>query len=72
VKEDSTAELRLVKTGQPQGNLIVIEEGVKPGEKVVINGQLGVTPGGKVREASTAPAAPAAPPAAGKAAGGKS
>lgn len=76
VKDDSTAELRLVKTGQPQGNLVVIEEGVKPGEKVVINGQLGVTPGGKVRDASAAPAAapagPASQPAAGKAAGGKS
>jgi len=71
VKEDSTAELRLVKTGQPQGNLVVIEEGVKPGEKVVVNGQLGVTPGGKVRDASVAPPAPAAP-AAGKSAGGKS
>jgi multidrug efflux system membrane fusion protein len=71
VKEDSTAELRLVKTGQPQGDLVVIEEGVKPGEKVVVNGQLGVTPGGKVRDASIAPAAPAAP-AEGKSAGGKS
>jgi multidrug efflux pump subunit AcrA (membrane-fusion protein) len=67
VKDDSTAELRLVKTGQPQGDLVVIEEGVKPGEKVVVNGQLGVTPGGKVRDASAAPAAPAA----GKSAGGK-
>jgi multidrug efflux system membrane fusion protein len=72
VKEDSTAELRLVKTGQPQGNLIVVEQGVKPGEKVVVNGQLGVSPGGKVRDASAAPAAPATPPAAGKATGGKS
>jgi multidrug efflux system membrane fusion protein len=69
VKEDSTAELRLVKTGQQQGNLVVIEEGVKPGEKVVVNGQLGVTPGGKVRDAG---AAPAAPPAAGNGAAGKS
>jgi multidrug efflux system membrane fusion protein len=72
VKEDSTAELRLVKTGQEQGDLVVIEEGVKPGERVVVNGQLGVTPGGKVRDASAAPPAPVAPPAAGKAAGGKS
>jgi len=71
VKDDSTAELRLVKTGQAQGDLVVIQEGVKPGEKVVVNGQLGVTPGGKVRDASAAPAAPAAP-AAGKSAGGKS
>jgi multidrug efflux system membrane fusion protein len=70
VKDDSTAELRLVKTGQAQGDLVVIEEGVKPGEKVVVNGQLGVTPGGKVRDASAAPPAPAAP-AAGKSAGGK-
>jgi multidrug efflux system membrane fusion protein len=71
VKEDSTAELRLVKTGQQQGDLVVIEDGVKPGEKVVVNGQLGVTPGGKVRDASAAPPAPAAPPEAGKASGGK-
>jgi membrane fusion protein, multidrug efflux system len=69
VKEDSTAELRLVKTGQSQGDLVVIEDGVKPGEKVVVNGQLGVTPGGKVREVSVAPAAP---PASGNGAGGKS
>ena len=76
VKDDSTAELRLVKTGQPQGDLVVIEEGVKPGEKVVVNGQLGVTPGGKVRDASAAPAAapagPASSPAGGKTTGGKS
>jgi multidrug efflux system membrane fusion protein len=60
VKPDSTAELRLVKIGQRQGDLIVLEQGVKPGEKVVVNGQLGVTPGGKVRDASAAPASPAA------------
>ena len=49
VKEDDTAELRPVTPGQRQGDLVVIEEGVKPGERVVVNGQLGVTPGGKVR-----------------------
>jgi hypothetical protein len=27
----------------------VIEDGVKAGERVVVTGQLGVTPGGKVR-----------------------
>jgi multidrug efflux system membrane fusion protein len=48
VKEDSTAELRPVKTGQRQGDLVVITEGLKPGERVVVNGQLGVMPGGKV------------------------
>lgn len=48
VKQDSTAELRPVTLGQQQGDFVVIQEGVKPGERVVINGQLGVTPGGKV------------------------
>jgi multidrug efflux system membrane fusion protein len=48
VKQDSTAEQRTVTLGQRQGDLIVVEKGVAPGERVVINGQLGVTPGGKV------------------------
>jgi len=49
VKQDSTAEQRPVSLGQRQGDLIVVESGVQPGENVVITGQLGVTPGGKVR-----------------------
>ncbi len=48
VKQDSTAEQRTVALGQRQGDLIVVEKGVEPGERVVTNGQLGVTPGGKV------------------------
>ena len=49
VKGDSTAEQRKVTPGQRQGDLVVISQGLQPGERVVINGQLGVTPGGKVR-----------------------
>lgn len=49
IKPDSTAEQRPVMLGQRQGDLIVVESGVEPGERVVINGQIGVTPGGKVR-----------------------
>lgn len=49
VKEDSTAEQRKVTPGQRQGDLVVISQGLQPGERVVVNGQLGVTPGGKVR-----------------------
>src|SRR5437016_1432224 len=49
VKADSTAEQRQVTLGQRQGDLVVIEKGVEPGEQVVTNGQIGVTPGGKVR-----------------------
>ena len=47
VKEDRP-RMRPVKLGQRQGDLVVVEQGVKPGERVVINGQLGVMPGGKV------------------------
>lgn len=62
IKQDSTAEQRAVTLGQRQGDLIVVEKGIGPGERVVINGQLGVTPGGKVlieqpRDAGTPAAA---------------
>ena len=49
VKPDSTAEQRQVKVGQRQNDLVMIDEGLKAGEQVVVTGQLGVTPGGKVR-----------------------
>lgn len=48
VKQDSTAEQRPVALGQTQGDMIVVVSGVEAGERVVTNGQLGVTPGGKV------------------------
>ena len=48
VKEDSTLDLRQVKPGQPQGDLTVITEGVKAGERVVVSGQLQLAPGAKV------------------------
>src|SRR5215510_12801198 len=62
IKPDSTAEQRTVSLGQRQGDLIVVEQGVAAGEKVVINGQLGVTPGGKVveQQPQTSPATTAA------------
>src|SRR6266542_824750 len=64
IKDDTTAELRPVKLGQRQGDSVVIQEGLNVGERVVVNGQLGVTPGGKVRiekastEANSAPTNP--------------
>jgi multidrug efflux system membrane fusion protein len=51
VKADSTAEARPVDLGQRQGDQVVISQGVKPGERVITNGQIAVTPGGKVRVA---------------------
>jgi multidrug efflux system membrane fusion protein len=52
--KNTSAELRSVKLGQRQGESIVIESGVQAGEQVVVKGQLGVTPGGKVRIAQPA------------------
>jgi membrane fusion protein, multidrug efflux system len=49
VKDDSTAELRPVTVGQRQDDLVVIEKGVASGERVVVNGHMGVMPGSKVR-----------------------
>ena len=49
VKPDLVAELRPVTTGQRQGDLVVIDNGLKAGERVVTTGQLGVTPEGKVQ-----------------------
>jgi hypothetical protein len=39
---------------------VVIEQGLQPGENVVMNGQIGVMPGGKVKVVTDAPSAPAA------------
>ena len=48
VKPDSTIDLRPVKPGQRQGDLTVVNEGVQPGENVVVTGQLQLAPGAKV------------------------
>lgn len=48
VKSDSTLELRQVKPGQAQGDLVVITDGVQVGEMVVTSGQLQLSPGMKV------------------------
>jgi len=63
VKEDSTAEMRRVKLGQRQGDLVVVEQGVQPGERVIMNGQMAVMPGAKVNVVSgTAAGTPAGQP----------
>jgi membrane fusion protein, multidrug efflux system len=49
VKPDNTVELRPVTPGQRQeGDLTVIESGVKPNETVVVTGQLALSPGAKI------------------------
>jgi membrane fusion protein (multidrug efflux system) len=78
VKPDATVEQRMVKAGERVGNLWVIDSGLKPGEKVIVEGLQKVKPGVqvsaktvKLEEQASPPAS--APPAESKAkgAGGK-
>jgi membrane fusion protein, multidrug efflux system len=48
VKPDATVEQRTVKTGERVGNLWIVDSGVKPGEKVIVEGLQKVQPGVKV------------------------
>ncbi|MGH7413179.1 MAG: efflux RND transporter periplasmic adaptor subunit [Candidatus Rokuibacteriota bacterium] len=61
VKADQTVEARPVVPGAPHGGDVVITSGLKPGERVVTDGQLRLVPGARVD---------VKPAAAGKAAGG--
>src|SRR5881409_3988433 len=62
VKPDNTVDLRPVKPGQRQeGDLTVIEEGVKDGETVVVTGQLALSPGAKVAPQPSVPQNPSNP-----------
>jgi multidrug efflux system membrane fusion protein len=48
VKGDGTVEVRAVSVARTAGNDAVIEKGLLPGENVVTDGQLRLTPGAKV------------------------
>lgn len=48
VKADNTAELRPVKVAEVVGSLWVITEGLKPGEKIIVEGIQKVRPGSPV------------------------
>jgi len=62
VKSDNTVELRSVTPGQrQQGDLTVIENGVKPNETVVVTGQLALSPGAKIAPQPYAPQTPGTP-----------
>jgi multidrug efflux system membrane fusion protein len=62
VKADNTVELRSVTPGQrQQGDLTVIENGVKPDETVVVTGQLALSPGAKIAPQPYSPQTPGTP-----------
>jgi len=59
VKGDDTVELRLVTLGQRQGDDVVVVGGVAAGERVVVTGQMTLSPGAKVRIDQAVPSASA-------------
>jgi multidrug efflux system membrane fusion protein len=67
VTPDASAEIRPVVTGPVARGMTLVESGLRPGEQVVIDGQMRVVPGGKVeikqpdKAAATAPAGPPLP-----------
>jgi multidrug efflux system membrane fusion protein len=48
VKPDLTVEIRPVEVGRPINGDVIIPKGLKPGERVVTDGQLRLVPGAKV------------------------
>ncbi len=48
VKSDGTADLRPIKAGVTYNGMTVIEQGVRPGEQVVTDGQMRLLPGARV------------------------
>lgn len=61
VGKDDKAELRPVKVARQVGAEVVLESGVKAGEKVVTDGQVRLTPGAKVQIKKSEPPALATP-----------
>src|SRR6267378_2089080 len=67
VAADGKVDVRTVRTGEQVGDLWVIEDGLHPGEKVIVEGFARVRPGMLVRAVPAAPetsTASASPPAA--------
>jgi len=70
VRADSTAESRPVRTGGTYQNLTLVADGLKAGERVIVNGQLRVAPNAKVVVQSTLPGTETGTPAASGPSGG--
>jgi multidrug efflux system membrane fusion protein len=48
IKPDKSVEMRTIKTAQTENNETVIDDGLKPGEQVVVDGQYKLQPGTQV------------------------
>jgi multidrug efflux system membrane fusion protein len=61
IKPDKTVEMRPIKVAQTEANVALIDEGLKAGEQVVVDGQYKLQPGAHVDLTSPQPQKPAAP-----------
>jgi multidrug efflux system membrane fusion protein len=59
VQADGTAVMRPVNSPRTYRQLAVIENGIEPGDKVIVEGQIKVVPNGKVNVVRTVPVTPA-------------
>lgn len=71
IKPDKSVEMRTIKVGQTENNQTVIDDGLKAGEQVVVDGQYKLQPGSHVDIAPPPGQAPT-PSSGGKSRGGRS
>jgi len=57
IEADNTVQVRPVKVAQVDNNVALIDSGLKPGEKVVVDGQYKLQPGSKVVVPAASPGA---------------
>lgn len=56
IKEDQTVEQRAIKVARSEDGKALIDDGLKPGERVVVDGQYRLQPGARVNASEPAPA----------------
>src|SRR6516225_1449287 len=56
IKPDKTVEMRPIKVGQTEANLALVDDGLHPGEQVVVDGQYKLQPGVHVELTTPQPA----------------
>ena len=65
INAEDKVELRMVKPGERIGGLVILDSGVKAGERVVVEGQMKVKEGSPVKPVPVPAATPATPAGAG-------
>ena len=63
VRPDNTVERRIVEVAGMQDDLAIVDKGIAPGEKVVVDGQYRLSDGTHIKIDTAPPAAPPPPPA---------